>query len=83
MFKRFRSWRRERDLNPWCSYGSTHDFESCAFDHSAISALHLVILLYYSNFVNLSGRYFINKVDKTPITMPANTLNAHTNGSWI
>ena len=31
-------WRRERDLNPCYPYGGKHDFESCAFDRSAISA---------------------------------------------
>ena len=32
-------WRRDRDSNPRCSVKSTIDFESTAFDHSAISPL--------------------------------------------
>ena len=32
-----KNWRRDRDLNPGYPARSTIDFESTAFDHSAIS----------------------------------------------
>ena len=74
----------------------THDFQSCSLGRSDISArlyncmqrkiltnaaLQLFIILYYLKFVNLSGKDFMDKVVKTPITIPAATLNAQTNGN--
>lgn len=85
-------WRRERDLNPCYPYGGKHDFESCAFDRSAISAksgrrtgaasaFRLHIISYSLKFVNLSGKCFTDKVVRTPIIIPAATPKAHTAGS--
>ena len=49
---------------------------------TAPPSLHRLFIIHlYSNFVNLSGRCFIEKVVKTPIIMPAATLTAHTAGS--
>ena len=69
-------------MNPCYPYGGKHDFESCAFDRSAISAFRLFIIPYSQKFVNLSGRYFMHNVVKIPTSAPAAMPNPHTKGSW-
>ena len=56
-------WRRDRDSNPRYPLPSTIDFESTAFDHSAISPFLLILI----NFILSFGKnYFLSSATNLP-----------------